>query len=294
MGPVGTVTQTEYCSAKNLEATQRTKDIDYRRKITRKIRESMNRIKRDLGLLEEGPTTTAGGASTTATPTDSPPRVEDTDGARDISAVAGKPAPTDDGGGDAPQQQPRLSTRTTNAARSISSAITQSLIRSGSAYTSFMDGTVHSDWRKLDHYHAFCLPLLEAALVASGSGESAVARAKEFATSGLAAATKEEYMCRMQLDAARKQRDVTYMSSFYLSSPTNSDAAKDAALDEPISDDDLQALELAYVAFRQSTATLRSEYNSKAEACATNFFKIDKVRSLDLAAQYRAANPPNK
>jgi hypothetical protein len=275
MGPVGTVSQAEICNSSRLEPTQRTKDMDYRRKVARKIRENMNRIKRDLGLADAAP---SGGTSAN----NSPPRAEEEGLSSDpiVSIVDQSPAAA---------QPPALSTRTSNAAKSVSNAIRNSLIRSGVTYTSFIDGSVHEGLRRLNHYNSFCLPLLQETLKGSGA---AVPSAEQFSTVEMAAAVKEETVCRIALDAARKQRDLTYMSSFVPPTPSDSRAAH--AADTPfdaVGDDEYEGLELVYKDLRQRVMSIRETYNQQADAYARSVFKIAAVRSLDLSGKYRAAFP---
>ncbi len=274
MGPVGTVSQAEICNSSRLEPTQRTKDMDYRRHMARKIRDNMNRIKRELGL----PVAAMAGEGSSAG--NSPPRAEDAVSSEPILTLVEDPPLV---------EPPRMSTRTTNAAKSVSAAIRNSLIRSGAAYTSFCDGSVHDGLRKLAHYNEFCEPLLVKAIEASGA---AVPAFRRYMTTDLIAAVKEETFCRMALDAARKQRDTTYMSSFVPPTPSDSRVmSSDSTPFDQVADDEYEGLELVYKDLRQRVATMREQYNRQSDEFAKTIFKIPAVRSLNLWGKYRAAFP---
>lgn len=274
MGPVGTVSQSEICNSSRLEPTQRTKDMDYRRHMARKIRENMNRIKRELGLPVAN-----GGATSSAG--NSPPRADEAASSEPILTLVDEAPAT--------AEPPRMSTRTSNAAMNVSAAIRNSLIRTGAAYTSFCDGSVHDGLRKLTHYTEFCEPLLVQAIEASGATVPAFRR---YMTTDLIAAVKEETFCRMALDAARKQRDTTYMSSFVPPTPSDSRVlSSDSTPFDPVADDEYEGLEMVYKDLRQRVAAMREQYNRQSDEFAKTIFKIAAVRSLNLSGKYRAAFP---
>lgn len=274
MGPVGTLSQAEICNSARLDPSQRTKDMEYRRKVVRKIRDSMNRVKRELGL------------SAPASQNNSPPRPEDA--APIVTIVDASPAPAD---------PPVLSTRTSDAARSVSTAIRGSLIRTGVTYTSFLDGTAHDSINQLNDYNRFGLPLLKESV----QGTPAVLPPNiedQFSTGDISAAVKEEALCRMTLDAGRKQRDMNYMSSFVPPTPSNNADATNSngkeSLFGPVEDEELESLESVYKELRLRVNSSRASYNAKADEFARNLLKSSAARAVDVAGRYRAANPPKE
>ena len=278
MGPVGTVTKVEICNSSRLDHGQRTKDMEYRRKVVKKVRDNMLRIKKDLGLaVAESP------------PRDlpAPPPVTTTPSEPIVMLVAQHE-------GSPQAAAPVLSSRTAKAAHTVSTAIRSSLIRSGVSYTSFLDGTLHEGLRKVNLYNEFGRPLLAEALKGSGI---AIPNEEEFETASLAAAIKEEAVCRIALDAARKQRDLTYMSSFVPPTPSSthgdsySNSNKQQTPFDSLPDDEYESLEAVYQELRQRVNGMRNTYNLKAEACARAFLKSSAARCLDLEKRFQAAHP---